>query len=279
MIKSLQGFWGDVKSSFYNPAFYALVPTKNTGNAVLFLLCVSFVSSLLLVVYLSIAGLAAFSSFSTTDLVQKIYPADLVVTIKDGIASSNQAEPYTIPLDENMKDKDTPYANLLVIDTRPDVTLETLNSYDSFVVLTKDKIFANADDTEGRVMPLASIKDFTVSKTLAEEWFKTLLNLLWLLALPIALFAIVFIAVFSLVFHLIASLLGALLVMLVAGIRKVKLEYGDAYKIALYASAPIIAIQTVAMFFGMPTLPFFLDVLIFIVILFANLIPNTQAST
>ena len=104
-MKSLKAFFEDIKSSFYNPAFYSSIPAKNTGNAVVFLLGVSALSAFALVIYVSILGVTAFSKFSVDDVIAKNYPESLVVTVKDGKASVNQPEPYIIPLEEDMKDK------------------------------------------------------------------------------------------------------------------------------------------------------------------------------
>jgi|CXWL01.1.fsa_nt_gi hypothetical protein len=273
-MKSLNAFFADIKSSFYNPAFYSGIPTKNTGNAVVFLLGVSALSAFALVIYISILGITAFSSFSVDDVIAKNYPENLVVTVKDGKASVNQPEPFIIPLEEDMKDTENPYENFLVIDTRPEATVEELNSYNAFAVLTKERVFLASDEKDGRVIPLTSVKDLTVDKTAVSGWAESLLNLLWVIAIPLVLLAIVLITVFSLVFHLVASLIGAVLVIAVGMIRKTKLEYQDAYKIALFASAPVIIMQTIAMFFSIPNLPMFLDTLLFVVIVFANLGPK-----
>lgn len=274
-----QSFFKDIKSSFYDPAFYGVVPVKPVSNAIFFLFWVSVISALCAMVFISVSAFTTFKSFSANDFVSKNYPEALVVTIKDGKASVNQPEPYMIPANAEMKnDKDHPYDNFLVIDTRPETTLETLNSYKSFAVLTSDRVFFAADNKDGRVFSLTSVKELTVDRNTAVSWVGKLIGILWIVALPLALFGVLAIAVFSLVFHLIASLVGALLVILVGMVRKNKLEYGDAYKIALYASVPVIFVQTLAMFFHVSSLPFFLDVLLFIIVLFANLTPKVDTA-
>ncbi len=276
-MNSIQSFFKDIKSSFYDPGFYGVAPMKPTSNAIFFLFWVSVISAIAAGIFISISAFTAFRSFSAEDFVSKNYPEALVVTVKDGKASVNQPEPYMIPANAEMKaDKDHPYDNFLVIDTRPETTLETLNSYKSLAVLTRDRIFFAPDNKDGRVFPLTSIKDATVDKAAAVGFVGKIISVLWIIALPLALFGVLAIAVFSLVFHLIASLIGALLVILVGMVRKNKLQYGDAYKIALYASAPVIFVQTLAMFFHISSLPFFLDVLLFIIVLFANLTPKVD---
>lgn len=252
---------------------------KPASNAIFFLFWVSLLSAVVAGVFVMVSMAASFKSFTADDFVSKNYPEGLVVTIKDGKASVNQPEPYMIPVKEETKDKEHPYDNMLVIDTRPETTLETLNSYHSFAVLTKDRIFFAPDNKDGRVFPLTSVKDFTVDKAQAVTLTGKLLSILWIIALPIALIVILMIAVFSLVFHLVASLIGALLVLLVGMVRKTKFAYGDAYKIALYASAPVILFQTAAMLLHIATLPAFLDVFLFIVVLFANLTPKAEPTT
>jgi hypothetical protein len=72
-------------------------------------------------------------------------------------------------------------------------------------------------------------------------------------------------------FYLFASLFGAVIPLLIAKLRKIRMTYGEAYKVALYATVPIMFLTTVWLFLGLGAFPAFLDTLLFAFLLTLNL--------
>ena len=101
------------------------------------------------------------------------YPAELVVNIKNGEASTNVQEPYVISLQEVLPQlTEDENANLLVIDSQASV--ENYLKYKSLFLLTKNSLaYPNSNNSRVgsyEVFPLSEIKDsFTIDKSLYDQ--------------------------------------------------------------------------------------------------------------
>ncbi len=183
------------------------------------------------------------------------YPSGLVVEIKNGQASTNAVEPYTLTLKQvypKLREKDN--VRLLTIDTQ--ATADDYERYGSFVLLTRNNVIYPARNESSRKMgsyeitPLSSMKEDLIID-------QSLYSLLTAKALPyvdkvpgfLRVFAVVAIVVFPFVgslFMVNASLLYLLLMTLVVWIvgkvMKSGLGYGALYKAGLYGlTLPIVA--------------------------------------
>ncbi len=202
---------------------------------------------------------------------EKHFPADLSVRVQDGIVTTSVQEPYFLPFPKDDKDSTDDPENLLVIDTRSDLTLSEIDAYDSFAVLTRDHLVLTKDKGDRRLYPLSSVKDFTVNKGLASGWWAKVQKFLGIALYPMLVALLVVTILSTAAWHLTASLVGALLVLLIGKLRKNPLSYGDAYKTAVFATGPVLIVSAVGFVIGVPVLPFHLDLLIFILVVFLNL--------
>jgi hypothetical protein len=276
-MKSLGRFFIDWKETFYGPSLYASIPSERSlGGAVGFLFLVSFITVIAGggATFLDIGS--ALAKFAQSNAIEEMYPADLVVTIKDGVATTNVKEPYLIPLKENLQNV-PPYENLLAIDTRADATLSELGSYKAFATLAHDHLIVAGKASEQRIMSLASVKDFTLDKAFVLEASAPFMKFFSVAAIPLVMLLLMILALMTFVYHLLASLIGALLVIVAGKIRKTPLGYGAAYKIALFASAPIMTLAT-ALSFAHIALPGLASVCLFVVVVLINLQPVQPAS-
>lgn len=273
-MQAIQNFFLDIKSSFWGPSFYTSIRKLPFFKVALFMFLVSLLLSVGIVGSFLIMAVPFLEELKNTDYVAMHYPEGLIVSITDGTASTNVEEPFFIPIPEVDKTEDMPFDHYLVIDTRPDATVEEISGYNAMAILTADRLLFE-DGTDGRILPLKTMENVEITEEKAKEWAGVLMGILSVILIPLALMLLLMIPIFITISHLVASSVGALAVMLIGMIRTVKLSYGEAYKTALVASVPIIIIQTVAYFFGLLTLPFFIDFLIFLAIVAANLENDT----
>jgi len=269
-MDALKGFILDVRNSFFGPTFYTAVRVMPLSKVLLFLYFVALAASVVTVGSAVIAMLPEIAKFKEADFVATHYPDGLEVTVKDGVASTNAEEPFIVPIPEEDRAEAEGFTNYFVIDTRPDVTVETLNSYAAMAVLTRDS-FILKDDNDGRIVPLKTMGEVLVTEEIVTKWVDSFLDILLVLLVPLVILMFAFVAMFITLGHMIASLFGGLVVMLLGRLKKLPLAYGEAYKTAVVASIPLILIGTVAFFFGFPVLPFFIDFFIFLAIVLANL--------
>lgn len=272
-MSPIGAFFSTIRDSFYGPALYASMKDRSLGSAFIFLLLVILLATLVGSVSI-LGGLFPFlDSFSKTDYVAKYYPEGLVITLKGGEVSTNQEEPYILPVSAEMKPKEGEPKNILAIDTRPDITLEALGSYDAFMTLTKHEVIFT-DDNERRVFSLKSMPDLILGQATAEKWMDIAKKFVLAMSIPLAIVGILMVVTFTFSYHLMASLLGAVIAILIGMLFQKKLSYGEGYKTALFATVPVIVLGTVAGLFGVPALPFLLSLLIFVAVLFVNLSPK-----
>lgn len=105
------------------------------------------------------------------DMVNDVYPAELIITIKNGLASSNVTEPYYVMIRretlENVfafkptERNSTAKTRLLAIDTNGKA--EEFEQYQSLALLTKNSLVYYRDGKIS-IYPLRDIQTMTVSK-------------------------------------------------------------------------------------------------------------------
>lgn len=276
-MTKVKGFFTELKSSFFGPSFYASLRDESFGSAVGFL----FLSTLLVSFAIILIGTAfvvpSVLSAKPEAFFEENFPADLSVSLTDGKASTNAELPYIIPIPEEEKVKDSAFENYLVIDTRPETTVQMLKDYKSVAVLTEESLYVNQENGEGRVIALSEVgENVTVDKEFLTGALKGLLMFLWVLV-PLALiFGAPLMAFFVTGFYLFVSLFGAVIPLLIGKLRKIPMTYGEAYKTSLYATVPIMILTSAWMFLGVGAFPPFLDVLLFAFLLTLNLKPKKE---
>jgi hypothetical protein len=278
-------FFKTVKESIYSPTFYATVPKKTFGSAFKYFVLLA----LLVAVFSAIRMEPVF--FKTvpqwiddfTKNAAEIYPNDLVVNVIDGQVSINQPEPYLIPVPANLKEdmNKAGIFNLLVVDTVTPFSAGQLDEYGALAWLMEDGIAVKSNQRNGevRTYSLSQARDFTIDRQKVDELFTKLQ--------PYAKFAINFSGPILFVFFVIAVFIGGLFRMVylllfavvtyvVGKLLKVKLTYGQAYKVSMYAVTLGILIDLVLMFVGafitVPQIPY-----LFTMVTTAVVLVNLQA--
>lgn len=270
----LQRFWNNIRNSFYNPEFYAQLRHKRFWRAVLVLVCISMVSMLAVCVMLVAAVWPFLKSFSPDDFVSTYYPEGFVLTAKDGQFTSNVKEPYVIPLTGSLKDEGERFTNAVVIDTSEDLTLEQIEAYGAYVVITKNGIVGTEENGRMRVITLkqSELGDFVISEENVSGWAATAISFAKKAALPLLALLFFFGVVFVTLWHMFVLVFAALVVKIVSAAKSVKMSYPNAYVVALFASIPILVLN--AIFNTFTDIPVLIDIVLFVLIVSLNLKGN-----
>ena len=266
----LQRLVETVKNSIYNASFYADMPSKNGGRPIGVLALIAALAG----VYVAVSMVGGLYSFVKSDPVGEMagaYPEELVITVKDGVASTNVESPYFIENPEETPSANSP-SYLAVIDTRDDVPFEELAEYDAFAVLGRSTLFFFRPGERGddRSYSLSKVKEFTLDKKTVDDFVAMVRP--WIAAavylLPLIMLA--FITLWGVLLYLFLAVFGALAVKLIALFKGLSMPYGSAYVTALYALIPVSLFDLLTDLIGFGN-SFLLGALIFIVVLIVNL--------
>ncbi len=249
-MKFIKHFLSDVKNSFYNPAFYSELKNRTLGNGVKNILFLNFILGAVFAIGIVAFAVPAYKDFQEKKYVETYYPQELTVYIKDGQASTTVSEPYFIKASAYHKTNNPQIQNYLVINTQKDVSLDTIASYQSYVVLTKDAVIVQESQTESSTYSLNSVKDLVISKAQVTMWENEIISRLKKFAVPIALLFLGMFTLTATAYWLFIMLLWAWVPLLVARLQKKKLTYKESYKTGLYAVVPVILLSVVFMVFG-----------------------------
>ena len=268
MKNKLKTFWAITKDSFYNPDFYSSIPQVKIATGLKFVLLLTFFSTIILATKLLIVGIPEFQKFKNGDFVERMYPSELVVTIENGVVSTNVEVPYTIPFQSAQEDEPQ---NLLVIDTNPEISLNTINSYDSFLVITSDSLVTKESENDTRIIPLNQIDNLVINKDLARDVVGTLMKFLPLIILLVVIVIMPIITLFIFFASIFPLLLLSLIPLIVARVKGWKIGYKDAFKISLYLLGPVIIVDTLAMLLGITAVSFWITLVIMTIVSVLNL--------
>ncbi len=270
------------QKSFYSPEFYHGVIVAPFKEAVRYYFKATLVLTIFLTIVFSVFFVPQGIRFVKEEapaLVKKYYPADLVVTVDKGEASSNATEPYIIPAEGVAKEAllGSTMDNLFVIDTKNEFNKKTFESYKTFALLTKNEIVIQSNKGQISIRDLSGAPNIVVSEGVLLAWVEKIrTSLSVFVPAGIALTFVVIMAGFIL--YLVPLLLFALIPFFLAWVKKIPLTYGDAYKISMYAVVPGLLLKTILNASGFFFVPAYLTLLVFMLIIFINLREKEQLS-
>lgn len=263
MIKSyFLALWG----SLVSPQYYAELKNKSFW----YTFKIYVVTFLLLTAVFTIAGGYLFHQSVgqyAPDFVQdlkNIYPSELVVTVENGIVSSNVSEPYFIPisrlqesryLNELFKDVEaenemgeTSIENLIVIDTRGSV--EDFYSYQTFMLVTDNSI--SVVGKEGRIETTVLTEEVSgvVDQSVVDSVILSLISASHFLTPLVVAFTFGAFTFFFPVMFMSMLLWYAIPVLFGARFGSLKLSYGQSYQYAMHMILPVCAITILLAVFG-----------------------------
>lgn len=273
-------FLHDVKNSLYNPAYYATLRERSLGRSFKYFFGLSAALALAMAFFL---GLELAPLFSATNLRKLVdyFPAELTLTLKSGMVSTNVEEPYFIKTEE-MLGKKGEHENLAVIDTKTEFSRELLRSYDTYALIGRDFLATEKSRNQLQVMDTEGLPDLTLNRDTLLSWANLIGSRYS--AISLGLFAALFLAFFgSFAVKLVWFLVLALIILLFGRVKQVALSYKQAYQLALHATTVPFVIAAIFTTTGTSEPFLFFYSLLLLIIVFMNLkraeLPPTPTPT
>ena len=223
----MRRFISDITQAIAGPSFIEGVRARTFGDGAWFVVKLAGIQTAVLMAVMAYHLAPMGAELSGRALVGEFYPEGLVVTVEDGIVSTNVEEPYLISTGDAGEGEGS-FANAFVIDTA---------AANPLALLTDDSILFQKDTGEIRAFSLSEIGDLTVSRESTAAFLQSAMPIIYIAGAVAAVFAFGFILVFSVLYYLALSLLLAAFVWVVSLIRGMKLSYGASYVVTLYALA------------------------------------------
>ena len=241
-----------VKDSLYNPIFYSREGNDSFKKAIWYFIRIVLLQAVLISIFAGIFISPIIKKFllpENIDKVINIYPSDLQIVIKDGIAKTNVKEPFLIPFPEEFVKNDLGYKNnfdlknILVIDTLLPVSLDRFREHRTAILLTKYSIVANKRHPKGIIIqPLNKFPDMTIDRGSIKKFIeKEKPNIKYILPVFIIgnFIRVLFI---SIIINFIIVLLASLVILIVAYFSKIQFKYSQIIKQSMYAITIVIVL-------------------------------------
>lgn len=200
--------------------------------------------------------------------VAKAYPGDLVVSIKNGLLSTNAVQPFFYDGPAGLFTKEEEQKHLVAIDTA--ATSSDYSRYKSVILLTKTELIYPSRSTESQesesyqVIPLKEFEDVTLTRQVYANVVKSL-EPVWALIRP-GLFVLVGLLVlivpfiasgFLVIGQLVYLLILALVLQVLGQVLGLKNSYRQVFKILARATTlPAIFFLVLGTFHLSPAIPF-----------------------
>jgi hypothetical protein len=232
-----------IKNSIYGKDYYKDLSSKPFSYSLKYFLFITLIVSLFYTFYYSSFSVVPYFKEAAGKLggeIDKRYPGNLEIYFTDGVISSNAKEPFLLKVTDVFDPKEDHgffeqgIENLLVIDTKNDVSIDKIRDYKTFLFFSESDIaFYNTKKGEIRVYSVEKIDGFTINKetllSLAES-IKSNQNII--------LFVIILLVFFALFVGIALNLLYILIIALpvwgIAGIKKMSIGYKKSYQLSLH---------------------------------------------
>ncbi len=278
--------WRTIRASIYSPAFYRSLADRQLSFSFKYYYALGVALAIVFAAMTSLRVLPLVTQF-LDDAGQALvasFPEELTVKIEGGEASTNVQEPYALPLPAELRTEverngaQAP-ANLFVIDTAAQASVEAWTAHDTYVLITKQNIVAG-ERPGGRVEIewLSDVPDVTVDRTFVRNLSDDLHAVGKWLA-PLVVFGAWFLFIVFWTFTLLYIFIGGFLAWLIARVRKMPVSYRAAYQMALHAWTPV-ALLLLVVSGGFPSseVPF-LPTFLLLIVLIANIQPVSGGSS
>ncbi len=273
-------FFRRVRDSIYNPSFYKSLPQLKLESALSYFFIFIFFLSLIQTLLLAFPTLNFVTGLTNKDLPKLIssFPQNLQINIKNGVVSTNAAEPYFFPLPAGQSPPGgapqslTDFKNLFVIDTVTPYSPEEFKNYNTFALLTKNTLYYKPDKSQlVKSTSLSNVKNLTIDR----EHLTALLNKfspLFKFIYPVAIFLILVLLFLFYILRLVYLFFLAAVILLVSRMIQPTLSYGQSYKVGIHAMTLGLLIETLLTIVspllhlrGFPYMVTILSVIVFVV--------------
>lgn len=282
-------FFQKIKASIYDKSFYKGLTEQTVSQSVLYIISLVFSLVLIYTAILSITVIPLVHK--AKDFVLKshmYYPDELVVTIKDGIVSTNVKEPYFI---KTRPTDGTEAKNLVVIDTKNVFSENVFREYNTLFLVTNDSIITfdknHVDfDKEGNAfldntnsaIKITKLTGMTGTTTVtkaniikATDYISSKMGFVTPIGLTLILIGLF---IFETILMLFFGLIGAFIVWIIeAKVFKKETNFDHSFKKALHLLTGVLILSTFVSILA-TNLTNIIYVAIFIVLAYINLIPE-----
>lgn len=261
-MNKLKTFYNSFIKSISSPSYYKDIVKTPISFSLKYLF---FLSYIIMFTYIAIfAGymttllpkLPEFVSISKTRL-DTFYPTDLIITIKDGIVSTNKEEPVFLTIPEATAED---FEHIITIDTQAQV--EDYFDYKTFVLVTDDSVVY--PESDNKTYTVSSIKELQeevnitkIDRNTYEQFLSQAYPFLDSIpkTAPYVLIGIVLIvpfiaAVFEFIRNVIIVAILSVITFLVALLLKINLSYTKVFQMGLHAVTVPVLIMLVLFFTG-----------------------------
>ncbi len=267
--------FGTFKKSIYGHAFYRTVALEPLSGAIRFYSKMVLVLTIVMTIVFSVLFVpegVRFIKEEAPALVKKYYPAELVITVDKGTASSNVTEPYVIKAGDGTKTalNGNTIENIFVIDTGNEFTKKKFDEYKTFALLTKGEVVTQSNRGQITIQELRGAPDMVISQEVLLMWVERVSGSLGAFV-PLGILITFTIIIVGFVLYLIPLLLFALIPLFLAWTKKTPISYASAYKMSLYAIIPALTLKAILNMSGIFFVPPYLTLLVFMLIIFINM--------
>lgn len=244
-------FFQKIYKSIYAPSFYQELLGRPFSFSLKYFYLLTLILVLFVTVVFSLSLIPNINAFLKEfgPKILEAYPQELVITIKNGKASINVPEPYTIKFPDILGgNEDKISKNLLIINTKTPFSLQEFRSYDTTALLTENELVFHGDKGDIRIQPLDQVPDTEITKSFIESLIKAVEPFMKYAA---PLFAVMMFVGFFIFYHvnLLYLLFAALLIWIMAKIKKFPIGYKKSYQISIHAMTLPLILYTLAFAF------------------------------
>jgi hypothetical protein len=290
----MKKLFSDIKSSFYDPAFYKAIKDKPPVESFKYFFSLIFLLALILAAVTSIAITPAANGLAKAaiSIVRNSYPADLKLTIDKGMAATSVARPYKLRPPPELFDgaqiarlKSQSIENLIVIDTKSDFAgVKQFTAAKTLVLLTRDSYVGMGRGGGIQIYSFKSISPIVITKAYLEDKVARFLPLIKFIIPLLFIFAAIATFFIGSVFWLVVALVAGFIVWLINLSTKLGFPFRKVFQQTIHAATAVAAVDflfdLLFILFGFRYGPFgagiLIPILITVLIWIANLKPMAE---
>ncbi len=288
-MNKLKTFYNSFIKSISSPAYYRDIVKAPISFSLKYVFLLSYVFMFIFIataaIYMAtlLPKLPEFVSTAKTRL-DEFYPVDLIITIKDGIVTTNKEEPVFLNIPE-VTDEDIKH--VVTIDTKAQV--EDYYDYDTFFLVTDDSVVY--PESDNKTYSVSSIKELQedveitkIDRNVYEEFLvvaysslDTIVQLAPFILIGVVLIVPFIASVFEFIRNIIIVAILSVITFVFALLLKINLPYLKIFQMGLHA-VTIPLILMLVLFFTGATVPllFIASFLLWMVIILTQYKEVTQ---
>lgn len=186
------------------------------------------------------------------DSLKETFPEDLVLVVSRGEVVVNVPEPVIIPAPIDVQYDGV--ENFIVIDTSQEVSLRSIDEFNTMLFISKDTLVIQEDAGGVRTMSLADFPDMVVDRDFIDKNFERMKKASFVV-IPGLSFGAFFLGTFIL--GVVVLIIIALGVRMIFHLRLRSIGYKKAYQVSIHALTLPLLLEVALRAFGGMTLPAF----------------------